>query len=219
MVRAFPVIGWSSDGLVIRVDSSGRPLQCHDSPHQRRGAASSRLPSWPISSPPSSSSSRRLLDPFHQPPPPPDIEPLSFVPPGPTPRGPLDDAPTMFSRRPTTSPRPARCTSKSTASITTGLLLSLLALSAAPAVATGHTRQDAQVVFPIEVSPLIPPLLPEPPAPAQHTFVSAPLLLTKCSGPNSTLHRPSDTYTTMGRTDIRRSIARWTPTKPMPTCG
>lgn len=134
--------------------------------------------------------------------------PFSFVPPGPTPRGPLDDAPTMFSRRPTPSPRPLRCTYPSTASITTGLLLSLLALSAAPAVATGHTRQDAQVVFPIEASPLIPPLLPEPPAPAQHTFVRAPLLLTKCSGPNSTLHRPSDTYTTMGRTDIRRSIAR-----------
>jgi len=55
--------------------------------------------------------------------------------------------------------------------VTAKLLLSFLALSAAPVAGAGGPRQDAQLVIPIEAAPL-PPLIPEAPRPAEHTFVS-----------------------------------------------
>jgi lipase ATG15 len=63
----------------------------------------------------------------------------------------------------------ARCTSAGR--VTAQLLLSFLALSASPLAAAGHARSDAQLVLPIDASPIA-PLIPEPPAPAEHTFVS-----------------------------------------------
>ncbi|KAK4247332.1 putative lipase [Corynascus novoguineensis] len=62
----------------------------------------------------------------------------------------------------------AACTwpSRSTAR----LLLSFLALSASPvAAASGNTSSDSQFALPIEIGPVA-PLIPEPPAPAEHTF-------------------------------------------------
>ncbi|KAH6624393.1 autophagy protein atg15 [Chaetomium sp. MPI-SDFR-AT-0129] len=61
----------------------------------------------------------------------------------------------------------ARCTS--TGRVTAKLLLSFLALSAAPVAAVDHGGSDAQFVLPIEAAPIA-PLIPEPPAPAEHTF-------------------------------------------------
>ncbi|KAK3332480.1 Alpha/Beta hydrolase protein [Cercophora scortea] len=72
----------------------------------------------------------------------------------------------MFSRR----RRRSGATCTSAAGITSRLLLSFLALSAtATAPANAHTGADALLVVPIE-SPPFAPLLPEPPAPAEHTF-------------------------------------------------
>ncbi|KAK5664376.1 hypothetical protein OQA88_599 [Cercophora sp. LCS_1] len=70
----------------------------------------------------------------------------------------------MFSRR-----RKAGSTCTSTARVTAQLLLSFLALSASPVAAVANTRQDAQLVIPIDAGP-IPPLIPEPPTPAEHVF-------------------------------------------------
>ncbi|KAK3301947.1 autophagy protein atg15 [Chaetomium strumarium] len=61
----------------------------------------------------------------------------------------------------------ATCTSAGR--VTAQLLLSFLALSATPISAAGNTRSDAQFVLPIDASPIA-PLIPEPPAPAEHTF-------------------------------------------------
>ncbi len=59
--------------------------------------------------------------------------------------------------------------------VTAHLLLSFLALSASPfaAAAAGDARAGAQLVLPIEASPIA-PLVPEPPPPAEHSFVSSP---------------------------------------------
>ena len=63
----------------------------------------------------------------------------------------------------------------STGRVTARLLLSFLALSASPIAAAANTKQDAQLVLPIEVAPIA-PLIPEPPAPAEHIFVSCSVL-------------------------------------------
>ncbi|KAK0646329.1 autophagy protein atg15 [Cercophora newfieldiana] len=70
----------------------------------------------------------------------------------------------MFSRR-----RKADSTCTSAGRVTAKLLLSFLALSASPVAAAGSSRQDAQLAIPIDVAP-IPPLIPEPPKPVDHTF-------------------------------------------------
>jgi hypothetical protein len=72
----------------------------------------------------------------------------------------------MFSRRRKSN---SRCTSAGR--VTAKLLLSFLALSASPVASAGSSRQDAQLVLPIEAAP-IPPLILEPPKPAEQTFVS-----------------------------------------------
>ncbi|KAK0621590.1 Alpha/Beta hydrolase protein [Bombardia bombarda] len=70
----------------------------------------------------------------------------------------------MFSKR-----RKAGATCTSTGRVTAQLLLSFLALSATPIHATLNTNSDAQLVIPIESSPLL-PLVPEAPRPTEHTF-------------------------------------------------
>ncbi|KAK3296163.1 autophagy protein atg15 [Chaetomium fimeti] len=70
----------------------------------------------------------------------------------------------MFPKR-----REAGSTCSSTGRVTARLLLSFLALSASPIAAASNPKQDAQLVLPIEVAPIA-PLIPEPPAPAEHTF-------------------------------------------------
>ncbi|KAH6850383.1 Alpha/Beta hydrolase protein [Chaetomium sp. MPI-CAGE-AT-0009] len=70
----------------------------------------------------------------------------------------------MFPKR-----REASSTCSSTGRVTARLLLSFLALSASPVAAAGNSKPDAQLVLPIEVAPIA-PLIPEPPAPAEHTF-------------------------------------------------
>ena len=78
-------------------------------------------------------------------------------------------APGMLPRR-----KGAGATCTSAGRVTAQLLLSFLALSASPlAAAAGTSRADAQLVIPIDAGPIA-PLIPEPPAPAEHTFVSNP---------------------------------------------
>ena len=79
---------------------------------------------------------------------------------------PQHTAAAMSPRRMGTGPR-ARRKHASTAL----LLSSFFALAAAPFAAAGNTGPGAQAVLPSELSPIA-PLIPEPPAPAQHTFVS-----------------------------------------------
>ncbi|KAL2181866.1 Alpha/Beta hydrolase protein [Thermothelomyces heterothallicus CBS 202.75] len=61
----------------------------------------------------------------------------------------------------------AACTSAGL--VTARLLLSFLALPTFPVAAAGHAPSDTQLPLAIEVGPVA-PLIPEPPAPAEHTF-------------------------------------------------
>ncbi|KAL2172758.1 hypothetical protein VTG60DRAFT_2577 [Thermothelomyces hinnuleus] len=61
----------------------------------------------------------------------------------------------------------AACTSAGL--VTARLLLSFLALPTFPVAAAGHAPSDSQLPLAIEVGPVA-PLIPEPPAPAEHTF-------------------------------------------------
>ncbi|KAL2261904.1 hypothetical protein VTK26DRAFT_3028 [Humicola hyalothermophila] len=70
----------------------------------------------------------------------------------------------MFLRR-----KEASATCTSAGRVTAQLLLSFLALSASPISAAADSRPDAQFILPIEAAPIA-PLIPEPPAPAEHTF-------------------------------------------------
>ena len=81
----------------------------------------------------------------------------------------LSTTPGMLPRREGRGATP--CTSAGR--VTAHLLLSFLALSASPlaAAAAGDARAGAQLVLPIEASPIA-PLVPEPPPPAEHSFVS-----------------------------------------------
>ncbi|KAK4033190.1 autophagy protein atg15 [Parachaetomium inaequale] len=65
--------------------------------------------------------------------------------------------------------REAGATCSSAGRVTAQLLLSFLALSASPLAAAANARSDTQLVLPIEAAPIA-PLIPEPPAPAEHTF-------------------------------------------------
>jgi hypothetical protein len=90
-------------------------------------------------------------------------------------------APGMVPRR-----REAGATCSAAGRVTAQLLLSFLALSASPIAAAGNAGQDAQIVIPIDASPIA-PLIPEPPAPAEHTFVSC--LVTSCLQEEAANHR------------------------------
>ncbi|KXX81094.1 putative lipase atg15 [Madurella mycetomatis] len=63
----------------------------------------------------------------------------------------------------------ASATCTSAGRVTAQLLLSFLALSASPISAAANARHGAQVSLPHEPA-LVIPLIPEPPAPAEHTF-------------------------------------------------
>ncbi|AEO69483.1 autophagy protein atg15 [Thermothielavioides terrestris NRRL 8126] len=65
--------------------------------------------------------------------------------------------------------RQANAVCSSAGRVTAHLLLSFLALSASPISAAGNARQEAQLVLPVESSPIT-PLIPEPPGPAEHLF-------------------------------------------------
>ncbi|KAJ4292238.1 putative lipase atg15 [Collariella sp. IMI 366227] len=63
----------------------------------------------------------------------------------------------------------ASATCTSAGRVTAQLLLSFLALSAFPFAATANGNPAAQFVLPVDASPIT-PLIPEPPAPAEHIF-------------------------------------------------
>jgi hypothetical protein len=116
----------------------------------------------------------------------------------------ISEAPGMVPRR-----RETGATRSAAGRVTAHLLLSFLALSASPIAAAGNTGANAQIVIPVDASPIA-PLLPEPPAPAEHTFVSSPImfslqtrLLTIGYPPPN---RPSDTSSITAPTDTRTCI-------------
>lgn len=84
----------------------------------------------------------------------------------------------MILRRKTT----ADDTCTSAGRVTAHLLLSFLTLSPTSVYATGGARSNEQAILPFEPDFFNP--IPEPPAPAEHVFVSASLpgLLSKPSG-------------------------------------
>ncbi|KAK4123631.1 alpha/beta-hydrolase [Parathielavia appendiculata] len=65
--------------------------------------------------------------------------------------------------------REASATCSAAGRVAAQLLLSFLALSASPVAAAGNAAPNAQLVLPIDASPIAPPI-PEPPAAAEHTF-------------------------------------------------
>lgn len=73
----------------------------------------------------------------------------------------------------------ATCTSAGR--VTAQLLLSFLALSGSPLAAAGKAGPDAQLVIPVDAAPIA-PLIPEPPPPAEHVFVSTAVDRELCIG-------------------------------------
>ncbi|KAI1867063.1 hypothetical protein JX265_007639 [Neoarthrinium moseri] len=65
-------------------------------------------------------------------------------------------------------PQRSRPTCTSAGRVTAQLLLSFLAISPSPALALQSQHQQAQLV--LDDSPILSPLVPEPPQPAEHTF-------------------------------------------------
>src|SRR5690348_16270431 len=54
--------------------------------------------------------------------------------------------------------------------VTAGLLLSFLAMSSTPVLAANDG--SSQIILQPEYVPVIPPLIPQPPSPSEHVFVS-----------------------------------------------
>ena len=138
----------------------------------------------------------------------------------------VNSAPGMLPKR-----KAAGATCTSAGRVTAQLLLSFLALSSTPlaAAAAGGARADAQLVLPIEAAPIA-PLIPEPPAPAVHIFVSSSssqLMMVVIRAPVSktllTMDAPDDrhsgTFTTTAPTGTQASIGDKASFDRTPTYG